>query len=161
MRHKTIALQMVAGTAVTALIVALLPWSEGNVIAGVWTALRMRTLPAYTIDQVERKLVKRESGCVDAMLLSGDTLALAGWAADIIAKQPARSVQFFVGQKNIGVFVPDRGRPDVAAALRFPTSQPFGFVAGVPATSTSGVRAFAEMRDGSFAELHYPVPAKR
>ena len=161
MTRKGFVLQLLAGLVPTLLIVTLLPWSGGgNIVAAVWTALHMDEPTAFTMDQVNSRLVKREAGHVDLMTWSNDRLLLQGWAADIAARKPARSVQVFVNQQNAGAVVPSNDRPDVSKALGISTSSPFGFKANVPANARAGVKVFAEMYDGSFAELHYPAPSQ-
>ena len=149
-----------AAVALTVVIAALLPQSEGNVAAALWVALRMDEKPRYTATQVSAHLAQREGGYVDSMDFTDDEIVLWGWAADFIAKEPARSVQIFVNGVNAGAFAPAEDRPDVTKAVDAADSSPFGFRVVVAGKAGDAVRAFAEQRDGSFAELHYPSSDK-
>jgi hypothetical protein len=145
-----------AAVALTVVIAALLPRSEGNVAAALWVALRLDEKPRYTATQVSARLAQREGGYVDSMDFTDDEIVVWGWAADFIAKKPARSVQIFVNGVNAGAFAPAEDRPDVTKAVGASDASPFGFRVVVAGKAGDAVRTFAEQTDGSFAELHYP-----
>jgi hypothetical protein len=145
-----------AAVALIVLIVALLPWSGGNVASSLWTALGRGEGSHHTLEQVSARLAQREGGFVDKMSFADGKVLVEGWAADTVAKQPALSVQIFVNGRYAGAFAPTFERPDVSKFLGISESLPFGFKASAAAKTNDAIRAFAEQRDGSFVELHYP-----
>jgi hypothetical protein len=155
-KHLKIIIQIVAAVALTALIVALLPSSGGNVIAAV-RALNPDRVAIRGLDQVTAHLVTKEGGHIDKITLSGSNTIVEGWAMDETAKRPAKSVQIFVNGTNAGSVVPRIDRPDVAKAFGIASSPTFGFRAIVPGNVAAKVRAFAEDSKGSFVELRVPV----
>jgi hypothetical protein len=149
----------VAAGVLVILIVALLPWSGSNVASSLWTAIGGGG--HYTLEQVNAHLAQGKGGFVDRMSPADGQVIVEGWAEDAIAKQPAVSVQIFVNGANAGGVASAVERPDVSKELGVSTSLFFGFKASVAAKASDAIKAFAEQRNGSFVELHYPQLAPR
>jgi hypothetical protein len=156
MTRRNHAYQIAAGLALSGLIVALLPWSGGNVVAAIWAAARTKNAAKHSIAHVQSHLLAREAGNVDSVIRAGTRIILQGWAADLATLKPARSVQIFVNDENVAGVVPRYDRGDVAAALGRRLPQSLGFKADISANPSDIVTVFAELNDGTFAKLHYP-----
>ena len=99
------------------------------------------------------------TGQVDVARRSGDSLTIAGWAAEVGARAPGAIVVAFVDGAACEASVPGELREDVAAHFSMPEIAPCGFELKIPlpneATAPS-VRIHALDANGNIAELPFP-----
>lgn len=131
-----------------------------RVMAATLEGATLRTEPPLTPDAA------RLTGWADSvMFLKYGTPVITGWAADLGRREPAALVAAVAGGRVVGIALPGRLRPDVAAALGAPGFAAAGFAVPVPAGRFEGtaVRVFALSADGAVTELQPPggvtVPA--
>ena len=71
-------------------------------------------------------------GHIDQVLSQGNMLVVEGWAADIVAPQPATTLLIFSGEELVSWVKPDIRRPDVVEALNQKGLINSGFRAVIP-----------------------------
>jgi hypothetical protein len=121
------------------------------------TAEELKTVASgLGIDEVRAHLQTQiqNAGFIEKIMQTDKGLVVEGWAADPTAKSPAVAVHVFVAGEDVAVDSPNVPRSDVATALGA-ASNLFGFHLVAPARSKSArdVHVFAQLHDGSFAEL--------
>ena len=158
MTHLTRSYEVLIGCALSLLVISDIPRADGN-LKFLLPESFVRPSPSVAMDQVKAKLVARTAGFVDQFLKGTDSISISGWAADISAKGTVRSVHVFVNGRPMSTLVPQQMRPDVAAAFGIPEVAQSGFsvVIKVAPQAQGSVQVFAELQDGSFAELGYPA----
>jgi hypothetical protein len=156
MTYLTRSYQALIGSALSLLVISSIPRADDN-LKFLLSESFVRPPPSIAMDQIKAKLVARTAGFVDQFLKGTDSISISGWAADISAKGTARSVHVFVNGRPMSTLVPQQVRPDVAAAFGIPEVAPSGFSVVIKAAPQGSVQVFAELQDGSFAELGYPA----
>ena len=105
--------------------------------------------------------VAQGGGFVDYGYVRRDSLVLQGWAADVAAGVPARTILVFADGRLVFAGRPNVSRPDVAAALGRPALRRAGYSALVPVAAVRGregrrdVRIFSLVA-GRALEVEYP-----
>jgi len=113
------------------------------------------TMPRVSMAEVNSHLVNAPgAGFVDQVSSAEPDVSIAGWAADGATNGPAAAVHIFVNGTDLLAVEPDVYRPDVSKALGSTSRQLFGFSVIVrPSVPDAGIKVFAQMHDGTFAEL--------
>lgn len=142
--------QVLAGLALVLAMAIALPNADGNII---WIFNDFFKPKKASFDVVSARINGLNGGNIESVYENGTIVVFAGWAADFKEKKPARSVQVFLGNENVGVAKPSEGRPDVSAVLGVRNGDLFGFRVTVRAETAASLRIFSEMVDGTFAEL--------
>ncbi len=116
---------------------------------------RRQKLPKLSFALISTHLVDTPgAGFVDVIHRIGQDLKIVGWAADPATKSPATAVYIFVNGSDVVAVAPTVSRPDINSFLNPDPRQLFGFTTNVPVSeSIDSLRVFAQMHDGSFAEL--------
>jgi hypothetical protein len=107
------------------------------------------------VDPYRGGLAPLIAGYLEEVVPEGNQIIVSGWAADVLAKEPARAVHVFVGGRLWATCAPDISRPDVAnahGALAI-TQSGFKVIVDTALKSHDVVQAFAEFKDGRFAVL--------
>jgi hypothetical protein len=100
------------------------------------------------------------AGYIDDVLIASDeSMAITGWAADLIANRPARRVHVVLREKWLTSGEPLQHRPDVAAALSNDYLRSAGFWIRTPAFDVASVKdlsVYAELHNGTVGRLIEP-----
>ena len=99
------------------------------------------------------------TGKVDVARRTGNTLKIAGWAADLSVRLPSNIVVAFVDGAACEAAVPAEIRTDVATHFSIPEIESCGFKLMVPlpnGATDPPVRIYALDANGSIAELLHP-----
>ena len=100
------------------------------------------------------------AGYVDDVLLGSDhSVVLVGWAADMVMRRPAKSIQVFAEGLWIGGGCAGQSRPDVAALYNDEHLEQSGFSIHIrlfKLKQAAAISIYSELHDGTFFELQRP-----
>lgn len=100
------------------------------------------------------------AGFVDDLLLGSDgSMAVRGWAADLVARRPAKRVHCFSLRTWLATGLLIQQRPDVAVFFGDNSFLSTGFLIRIPPSVVPAPKEFsmyAELHDGSFGKLPGP-----
>jgi len=156
--------QIALGLLVSVAVVATFPRAGDGVPVELTSSLRALAAKGHarTLEEVKARSMPGYVGQLDRISRQAGGAVIDGWAADLKRKVPARRVHIFVDGRSAAVVVPEVDRPDVAAAFATPNLSTAGFHASIGSTHGNGtfdqsVEVFAELQDGTFAEIAPPA----
>jgi hypothetical protein len=101
----------------------------------------------------ELHMASAGAGWLDSIHREADnSITLGGWAADLVAREPARLVVAVIGQQVVACGTPNVARPDVAAAIT-PSLEKSGFLLSIAEAPEGTITTYALQTDGSYARL--------